>query len=55
MKPDDLIISLGGEKIATIRDFERVLATLRPGEEAAIVFKRGNDLIRAMITPTHSP
>ena len=55
LKPDDLVISLAGEKIATIRDYERVLGTLRAGVETMIMIKRGAELIRVQITPSKIP
>ncbi len=55
LKPDDLIISMAGEKVATIRDYERVLATLHADEETVIMVKRGNELIRAQIKTRQSP
>lgn len=51
IRPDDLIISLDGEKINSIRDFQEKLKTLRPGESVVIVVKRGDDLLRIDIVP----
>ena len=51
LKPDDLIVTLGGEKIGSIRDFERVLPTLTVGSELIVVVKRGEELLRLPITP----
>ena len=51
LKPDDLLVSLGGEKIGTIRDYDRVLPTLSPGSEIVVIVKRGDELLRLPITP----
>jgi serine protease Do len=51
LKPDDLIVSMGGEKIGSIRDYERVLPTLTVGSESILVVKRGQELLRLPITP----
>ena len=51
LKPDDLIISLGGQKIATISDFDAAMSSLVVGEETVLVVKRANLLIRAVIVP----
>ena len=51
LKPDDLIVSLSGEKIGSIRDFERMLPTLTVGTELILVVKRGQELLRLPITP----
>ena len=50
LKPDDLIISLKGEKIGTVRDFESVMETVAPGEEVIIIVKRRRNLLRIPIT-----
>lgn len=41
LRPNDLILSLAGERIATCDDFEAVLSKLRPGQTIEIVVKRG--------------
>lgn len=51
LKPDDLVISLNGERIGDIRAFDRVIKTLTPGQEVIIIVKRKRDLIRIPITP----
>ena len=51
MKPDDLIISIGGTKIGNVKDYEQVVAGLKVGEEVIIVVKRGIELIRQPIIP----
>ena len=52
LKPDDMIVSIGGEKTATVKDYEQALLKLRPGEEIFIIVKRGRELKRIAITPT---
>jgi serine protease Do len=51
VKVDDLVVSLGGEKIGTIRDFQAALDKQTPGVESIIVVKRGLELLRMPITP----
>ena len=51
MKPDDLLISIAGEKIGNVKDYEAVLINLRPDEEAIVVVKRGAELLRLTIIP----
>ncbi len=51
LKPDDLIVTFGGEKIGSIRDYERVLLTLAVGSEIIVIVKRGEELLRLPITP----
>ena len=51
VKVDDLVVSLGGEKIGTIRDYQTALDKLTPEEETILVVKRGLELLRLPITP----
>ncbi|QEG21069.1 S1C family serine protease [Mariniblastus fucicola] len=51
LRPDDMIVQLGGEKIATVKAYEQALSKLRPGEEIFIIVKRGRELKRIAITP----
>lgn len=51
LKPDDMLVTLGGEKIGSVRDYERVLPTLSIGSETVVVVKRGQELLRLSITP----
>lgn len=51
LKPDDLIVSIGGEKIGTVRDYDRILPTLAAGSEVIVVVKRGAELLRLPVTP----
>ncbi len=51
LQTDDLIITLAGEKIGTIRDYAQILDQLVPGQEIMIVVKRGTEVLRIPITP----
>ena len=50
LKPDDLIISLKGEKIGTVREFDKVMETVAPGDDVIIIVKRKRNLLRIPIT-----
>ena len=52
LKPDDMIVQLGGEKVGTVKDYEQALAKLRVGEEIFVIVKRGREVKRIAITPT---
>ena len=54
MRPDDLVISLDGQKTASVRDFKQVLGGLTAGREVIIIFKRGAELIRVPVTPVEA-
>ena len=51
LKADDLLISLAGEKIGNVKDYQAALKMLRPNEEAIVVVKRGAELKRFSILP----
>ncbi|MFQ5806187.1 MAG: S1C family serine protease, partial [Phycisphaerae bacterium] len=50
IRPNDLILSLGGELISTCEDFYKARAGLRVGEPTAVVIKRGNELKTVELT-----
>lgn len=52
LKPDDMVVQLGGEKITTVKAYGEALSKLRAGEEIFIIVKRGRELKRIAITPT---
>jgi len=52
LKPDDMVVQLGGEKTATVKAYEEALSKLRAGEEVFIIVKRGREVKRIAITPT---
>lgn len=51
LQPDDMIISIDGNKIGNNKDFEETLDKLVPGEEVLMIVKRGRELVRVRIAP----
>lgn len=51
LRPDDLVVSMAGEKIRTVRDYKEVLDSLVPGREISLIVKRQNRLVEVKITP----
>ncbi len=51
LKPDDLIVTIGGEKVGSVREYEDVIGTLRPGEEVLFIVKRGVEIERIVVRP----
>jgi len=52
LRKDDLILTMDGEFINSIRDYKKALAELKPGEEIVVVVKRGEmDVVRVTMTP----
>lgn len=51
LQSDDMIVSLGGEKIGNRKEYQVALDRLRPGEEIIIIVKRGTEFLRIPITP----
>lgn len=51
LMPDDMVVSMAGTKIGTVKDYGAVLESLRPDEEIMVIVKRGNELIRVRLTP----
>jgi serine protease Do len=51
LKPDDMVVSIGGKKIGTVKEYEQALETLKPGEEVMVIVKRGTDFLRITMTP----
>jgi len=50
IKSDDLVISLGGKAIKSSDDFQKAIASIKAGEEVAIIVKRKNDLVTLQLT-----
>jgi len=51
LQPDDMIVTLAGQKIGTIKEYEETLETLPAGDEVLIIVKRGVEFLRLPITP----
>lgn len=51
LKTDDMIVSIDGNKIGNVKDYARILETLRPEEEVLMIVKRGVEMVRIHITP----
>lgn len=51
IRPDDLILSIGGKRVSTIRDFRRIGESLPAGKPVAIVIKRKDRTLSITLTP----
>jgi S1-C subfamily serine protease len=50
IKSDDLVISLDGKAIKSGNDFQRVLGTIKSGQQVQVIVKRKNDLVTVQLT-----
>ena len=48
---DDMVVSIDGEKISSVKDYEAMMKNIRADEEVFIIVKRGVELLRLPITP----
>lgn len=51
LQTDDMIVSIDGQKIGSVQDYEAALDQLTPGTEVLVIVKRGSELVRARMTP----
>jgi S1-C subfamily serine protease len=51
IRSDDLILSLGGQKLRSVGDYEKVVKTLSFDKPIEILIKRKQKLLRLMLTP----
>ncbi len=51
LQADDLIITIAGEKIGSVKDYDSVAENLVADQEILIIVKRGDELFRIPITP----
>ncbi len=51
LQPDDMIVSIAGNQIGSVKDYSKVVETLRPDEEVLMIVKRGVEILRIRITP----
>ena len=54
IRPDDLILSIAGRKIASCADCTRVLGVLPPDEPMVMVLKRGDKIVTVTVQPGES-
>jgi S1-C subfamily serine protease len=55
LRPNDLIVSLDGQPVATCDDFARLAAKTAPNRSIALVIKRGEELKPLDLTPVPGP
>lgn len=51
LRADDLVISIAGEKIGSVKEYQRAIEALKAGEEVVLVLKRGNEFLRVPLVP----
>lgn len=51
LQPDDLIVSIAGEKIGSVGEYETAVGKLRAGEEVLLIIKRGSKVLQVPLTP----
>lgn len=51
LKTDDMIVSIGGSSVGTVKQYEETIERLVPGEEVILVVKRGTEFVRIPLTP----
>lgn len=52
LRPDDLVIRIGGDKVATTSDFDKIMKTINKDQEVIVLVTRGNDVIRVPLVAT---
>jgi predicted metalloprotease with PDZ domain len=55
LERDDVIVSLGGVKIASGADVDRVIAARKPGDAVPVVFERRGERVTATLTLIEDP
>jgi serine protease Do len=51
LQPDDLVVSMNGQQVRTVREYGAILESLVPGREVTLIVKRRNQLVEVKITP----
>lgn len=51
LRPDDLILAVGGERVRNIGDYRRLADSLVAGREVELLIKRKQKVIRVSVTP----
>lgn len=52
LQADDMIVTIAGEKIGSVKDYNAAITSLVADQEILIVVKRGSELLRIPITPS---
>lgn len=52
LRSDDLIVSINGEKVNSIADYNERLKTIYAGVETVVLVKRGDELLRVILIPS---
>lgn len=52
LQSDDMIITIAGEKIGSVKDYNAAIESLVADQEVLIIVKRGTELLRIPIVPT---
>ena len=52
LRVDDLIVSVAGRQVKTLREYQAVVDQLTPGEEIVLIVKRGRSVMEFKLTPT---
>jgi predicted metalloprotease with PDZ domain len=55
LERDDIILSLGGSRVAATADIDRALATRKPGESLQIVYERRGERITSILKLVENP
>jgi len=50
LRPDDLVISMNGQKIGTVKQFQTIMESIEPEQEVIVIVKRRRQLIRTPMT-----
>jgi serine protease Do len=51
LKSDDLIVSVAGQVVHNVEDFDKIAETLQAGQEIVVVVKRKQQLVHLRVTP----
>ena len=55
IRADDLVVSLAGQPVRDVGDFQRIAETLPAGTEVVLEIKRRNELLSFKVTPVAKP
>jgi len=55
LERDDIIVSLGGSRVAATADIERALMTRKPGDTMQVVYERRGERITSILKLVENP